>query len=285
MKGGKYKQAFTIIEIMLVLAITGLLFIGLVSSFQATIRRQRYNDSVMTAQNIFQEQYDLVSSVQNGRETGDPATSKKPDYITCSKNDASKVVKVATTGGLHAPGMSACLVYGRLIEFANSGRQIKVSSVIGLEPSKTADYKNKTETEIFKDSYISVEKAGQSEPLDMQWGSWLREPTDTGKAAVTGGMLILKSPVSGTVWTYNFTGAVPTSGSLVGMADASKVGSRRFCVISDDVDSKGRRAIIVGAGGILSGANSSAVQLAPLDVKVTNIDGTTVEPSKDYCGD
>ena len=48
MKNLKTKKAFTIIEVMLVVSISGLMLVTMLVGWNANIERQRYNDSVNT---------------------------------------------------------------------------------------------------------------------------------------------------------------------------------------------------------------------------------------------
>ncbi|MDR1032730.1 MAG: type II secretion system GspH family protein [Candidatus Nomurabacteria bacterium] len=268
MKRADFKQAFTIIEVMLVLAIVGLLFVGLIGSAQSTIRKQRYNDSVQTFENTLQEQYDLVSNIQNTRPLS--------ESIQCTPNSSSVtlVFEGTNNASYYRPGMSKCLVYGRLVEFKDMGqngkREVKVSNVIGLEPGGAEKGPDQSEISTFKNALVSKEKLGttdRSETLQMQWSSWLREPrvsSGVTPVAVTGGLLILRSPVSGTIWTYKYTGDI-TGVSLKDKVEAANAGSRSFCIMSDDAEPKSTRAVVAGGSGVFTGANSSAVQIAPLD--------------------
>ncbi|MDR0397721.1 MAG: type II secretion system GspH family protein [Candidatus Nomurabacteria bacterium] len=267
MKGENFRQAFTIIEIMLVLAIVGLLFVGLISSAQSTIRKQRYNDSVQTFENILQEQYDLVSNVQNSR--------GQTERIVCSKTTTSvNPVAKENNKDAYAPGMSDCLVYGRLIEFSDmkqgGKREIKVSNVIGLDPGEIESSADQGEVSILKNALVSKEKIGSTERSEiflMQWSSWLRNPRagSATPAVVSGGLLILRSPASGTIWTYRYSDDIKSGVALRDKVSVANIGGASFCVMSDDADPKATRAIIAGGSGMFSGANSSAVQIAPLD--------------------
>jgi type II secretory pathway pseudopilin PulG len=270
MRGENYRGAFTIIEVMLVLAITGLLFVGLIGSFQSTISKQRYNDSVVTFENALQEQYDLVSSVQNGRDL--------TQRVNCVKSGDGKSV-TSTDNGTYAPGMSKCLIYGRLIEIRDDGREVASSNVIGLDPSDNGiDLSKITEIDAFKQVIMSKEKInGNVNPdtTQMPWTAQLYNPSSPASqyndgAIASGGLLILKSPVSGTIWTYRFKNAVSGT-ALSDLIVGDNVASRSFCVRSDDAAQQSRRAVIAGGSGVLAGANSSAVQLAPLDVEVNGV--------------
>lgn len=108
MSDGGMKRGFTILELVLVLAVTAALLVGLLAGTGTVIARQRYNDSVSSFRDFLQRQYSLVADVQNNstefncRRTG---TIQAGFQISGGGDD---------TGGR---GRSDCLVYGRLLEF------------------------------------------------------------------------------------------------------------------------------------------------------------------------
>ena len=55
MKNLKTKKAFTIIEVMLVVSISGLMLVTMLVGWNANIERQRYNDSVNTFKSDIRE--------------------------------------------------------------------------------------------------------------------------------------------------------------------------------------------------------------------------------------
>ena len=59
------KNGFTLVEMSLFLAVTGLLFVGIIAGTQNTIRRQRYNDSVQNFVDFWRNIYASVSNTQN----------------------------------------------------------------------------------------------------------------------------------------------------------------------------------------------------------------------------
>ena len=62
MKNLKTKKAFTIIEVMLVVSISGLMLVTMLVGWNANIERQRYNDSVNTFKSDIQG---VFSDVEN----------------------------------------------------------------------------------------------------------------------------------------------------------------------------------------------------------------------------
>ena len=63
----KDRQGFTIIEVILFLAITGALLAGLLAGSVSSIKRQRYNDSVNDFVEFLRRTYSEVVNVENER--------------------------------------------------------------------------------------------------------------------------------------------------------------------------------------------------------------------------
>ena len=59
------KNGFTLVEMALFLALTGVLFIGIIAGTSQSIRRQKYNDSVQNFVNFWRDIYAGVSNIQN----------------------------------------------------------------------------------------------------------------------------------------------------------------------------------------------------------------------------
>ncbi|HEU4715394.1 MAG TPA: prepilin-type N-terminal cleavage/methylation domain-containing protein, partial [Candidatus Saccharimonadales bacterium] len=66
--GAKTQNGFTIIEVMLFLAITGMLAAAILVGSGVAIGQQRYRDSVSSLQSYIQQQYNKVINVTNDRD-------------------------------------------------------------------------------------------------------------------------------------------------------------------------------------------------------------------------
>ena len=118
----RFKRGFTIIEVTLVLAITGMLFVGIIAGSGLNITRQRYNDAVQNFAEFLRTVYSEVSYVQNPREGA--MSSSSPEYY-CSVGD--KIISSAahqqnTTNKTSHPGRTECAIYGKLVVF---GKQME----------------------------------------------------------------------------------------------------------------------------------------------------------------
>lgn len=64
----RWQAGFTIIEVVLFLAITGLLIVGLLAGVNSALQQQQYRDTVQSFANFLRDQYARVISVENDRE-------------------------------------------------------------------------------------------------------------------------------------------------------------------------------------------------------------------------
>lgn len=94
----KRRSGFTIIEVVLFLAISSGLAIFLLVGTSAAIQRQQYRDSVQSFASFLRGQYERVISVENDREPGQACPISGSDSGTSSR------------------GQSNCMIIGRYIE-------------------------------------------------------------------------------------------------------------------------------------------------------------------------
>lgn len=93
---GKYQRGFTIVEVVLFLAISGTLAIVLLAATTAAIQQQQYRDSVQSFAGFLRGQYEKVISVENDRTPADNCP------IASSTSGAGR-------------GQSDCVIVGRYI--------------------------------------------------------------------------------------------------------------------------------------------------------------------------
>lgn len=235
------KFGFTLIEVTLFLAITGLLFIGIAAGVQNSIFQQRYNDSVQNFAEFLRSIYSQVSNVESDK----------------------------TVGG----GRSDQAIYGKLVTFGesknlagdpNTDNAIFVYTVVGDIEDKfgsTGDtWKDLGKLNINVVSYkeeddgtYGVSLAGIAESYVPRWGAKiecidsggrLREGYFCGKDdnSFNGSLLIVRHPRSGTIYTYvyNFPIEVndvmkfsPTSGLDGARAKEFKLHNNRSSIGAD----------------------------------------------------
>jgi|GEM_PF-2913891 prepilin-type N-terminal cleavage/methylation domain len=121
------RRGFTILEVVLVIAVTGLLLVGMLIGTGSSIARQRYNDSVTGFRDFLQNQYSLVASVQNEE------SAKHCKVISTGPTPTIQWDATATERG-----RSDCLIYGKLLEFypsevSDPAKTVKVTTIIGAK--------------------------------------------------------------------------------------------------------------------------------------------------------
>lgn len=177
-----FKGGFTLIEVALFLAITGMLFIGVTVGVQNSIYQQRYNDSV---QNFIEYLRTLYSETMNVQGTGD--------------------------------GRSEKAVLGRLAIFTASDENdnsITTYSVVGdanseINTGNVLDALDNAHANIYVKEKDGAKLAGMEESYTPKWASQIQSPcksdTDCNESYAPIGMvlLIIRHPYTGTVYTYS----------------------------------------------------------------------------------
>lgn len=114
------QPGFTIIEVVLFLAVSGLLAVGLMVGTGAAIQRQQYRDSVQSYANFLRDQYARVIAVENDRGAG-----------ACPLGPGDETQR----------GQSNCVITGRYIETNNGeGSQYEVYPLYAYAPSGSSTW-------------------------------------------------------------------------------------------------------------------------------------------------
>lgn len=205
--GRHSKQGFTIIETMLVLAITGVLIAGLLVGLGSSISNQRYLDSVSSFKSLIQDQYSQIDNVTNDRDA----------HWTC---DSTATPAPAQNGGT-TPGQSDCVLLGRYLSIVDD--HITMATVVGYP--LTAASSSGTVASIKTDYALGI-STSSIQTQGLQWGAQIawpssgagaRSPTSPRSLAI----LLIRSPENGTSYTFtsdtvNDISAV-TSATLIAM--------------------------------------------------------------------
>ncbi len=236
---------FTIIEVSLFLAITGLMVAGLLVGTSASINRQRYSDAVSSLQTEMQALYSDASSVANERPLGNCANSGGVTVVTEEEQNAT------------SRGQSNCIVMGRVITIDGVKRELSTYDIVGILPPSGADTPDDLAS--IRDALPAIYKKSRATTV-LQW--------DTSVFVTTGGntyyrgayVYVVKSPASGS--TYTFTQPVSAS-SLSWQDDSSSATTQPIDLSVFSADN--RREAIVGVDpcGLVSGNSSMKVRVAP----------------------
>lgn len=209
--GIRKQTGFTVIEVMLFLAVTGLLAIGILVGSGVTIGQQRYRDSVNSVKSYLQQQYNEVAHVINGRNKS----------WTC--NSAGVITEVPSG---QARGTSDCVILGRLVTVDSTGTKLSASNVVGYRtPGTPVATSEVAEIANYKLSSSPIEPSIEEIP----WGAQIVKPKST--IAQPFSVLIIRSPLSGSILTFTAEGAPPNLNSLVAVANTENVAD--LCVNAD----------------------------------------------------
>lgn len=190
------KTGFTMIELLLFLAVTAALAITLMGGMKVSMDIQRYRDSITTLRSYVQTQYNLSTNVVNTRQ----------DNVRCDPITA--VVTTSSGGGMLAKkGMSDCMVMGRIISGDDDVSEVLSANIIGVKksvPPPAVDGKNPDELEFY--NYASIDHP-QSDPslLDqdnyaINWGSRIVKRGSLDPMRFK--MAIIRSPTTGMLRTF-----------------------------------------------------------------------------------
>lgn len=265
------KRGFTIIEVMLFLAITGLLIGGILGGTTQSLNAQRYRSGVEALRNTIREQYETSLSLRNL--TADNGMGDTNGVDPCDVIDSSSGTPMSTN---HARGTSNCLYVGRLILLqANTSQKISQLTVYPV----VAKVVVQGVSGIFRDASGALLPAapagGNTDQNSLHIAAFtdnkniiISKPVDWGLVAVTPGtdqvmnigILVFRSPLSGTVTTYvikhtdtlppdylrqlqNYMKADPT-------APDSNIQAVKLCMadLTGPLDQAQRMAITISAG-------------------------------------
>ncbi len=304
-------------EVSLFLALSALLLMGIMFGITRSISHHRFNDTVNDLNEVLRRIYSEVINVQNSRK----GQIEKKEFcsiasIGLSHSTTSAFKKTYLSASDDQPGRTDCAIYGKLIVFGsnldaqdNTSRiftydiigDIFTDKLINKKYLSSGD-KDKDITDdalvalqLVKADFVSVENndnfcglssAGSSFSYDPQWGANIESATKG--QGLKGMVLIVRSPLSGTVHTYTYENLVSTPDNIVGapsfdskcspskiaefvhyrnkflnpkLSSFSNTKDITLCVGSDDLITNRRRAIRIKAGG----HNASAIELLPAD--------------------
>jgi hypothetical protein len=185
--GTKKTAGFTIIEVMLFLAVSGALAVGILVGSGVAINQQRYRDSVSSLKSFFQQQYSDTTNTTNSRNG------------TEACNNAVIVTPPAYIPVPQARGTTDCLLLGRSIVVSNDGTQVTVSNVVGYRTSDTAPLEPTDALELTTNYNLAISPIDQ-EVKNVDWGARVVKPKTSTAQPLS--MMIIHSPLSGSIMTF-----------------------------------------------------------------------------------
>lgn len=246
--GTKTNNGFTIIETMLFLGVAGALTIAILAGSGMAINQQRYKDSVNSLKSFIQQQYSEVTNTVNGRSGGE----------SCSNAVVVQPPEIVTP---QPRGTSDCIRLGRFITIDETGQKLTASNVVGHRAASAPEEASDI-AEIQANYTLGISPIAQ-EAATIAWGATVVKESTTTPLAVS--LLILRSPLSGSVMTYTQEGVVTDLMSMVTMANANT--TQNLCIHTT-------------AGAF--GGDRLAVQISPF---ATNQGAIQIPPESDnVCG-
>jgi len=259
-------RGFTIIEVALFLALSGLLMIGLIVGTNASISRQRYNDSVNNFAEFLRTAYNDVANISNDNTSsaGNSNTAVYGKLITfgeATENDAGTITPFSDVYVYDVAGYavnSSYLTDSNTIEVLKKVQANIVYDLNRDNPSNSA----KNYTFYRRTSYT------------IPWIASFEQP-GTNKRYY-GMLLIVRSPISGTIQTFsltyydqsqvpNFSYAIANNPASIidfsAVLDTLERADVTICIDSEDNHSDHRRAVHLDRHAV----NSSGVALIDLD--------------------
>ncbi len=232
-------RGFTIIETVLVLAVTGLVLSVVLVGIGSSLRAERYRDAVNQTLDFFQGQYNLSSNIYNDR----------------SSTDTCTISGINPDSGGQGRGTSGCLILGRILR-STDGQNISIKQVIArIDPTSITDEAKKTNVQVLRDSALT--DGGISSSYQIAWNATLLNPASHNPSAFT--MMVVQSPVSGMISTFvDATSGTPTIASL--LTTAQPVPGTVFCIDPSGIMNIGTQptGIVIDANA----ANTSGVRQA-----------------------
>lgn len=195
--GIRFSRGFTIIEVSLFLAISGLLFAALILGVSNTITQQRYRENVVDFAAYLQNQYSETSNIRNIRNGEEQ----------CQNG-------IINQNATESRGTSDCVILGRAIQI--DGDNVSSSSVLGVE---VGDYDINNDIQAIKDFGPHLSNFASSN-LVLDWQNTIRT---AGNNRSTASILILRSPASGLIRVFAWDSPIPDD--LAQMIDNSTAAS------------------------------------------------------------
>jgi len=193
------ERGFTVIEVMLFLAITGGLFAALMIGVGIGISQQHYLDSVRSYKALLQNQYSEVVNTRN-------------EDVDDWKCGGSGTIESATSRDPKR-GASQCVILGRVIVV--NGNKITTSSVTGYDPTGTTQDNDGDGTDdgqqvsstddiiVLTKYYQAKQAAFDKQEDEVDWGSYLATAPNGGdRSSSKAVIIIVKSPATGLVRTF-----------------------------------------------------------------------------------
>jgi type II secretory pathway pseudopilin PulG len=181
---------FTIIETLLVLAVTGALLTAIFATVGVSLNHQRYRDAAENLKLVMQSQYEDLNSVTNDRTN------------TWSCNESARL----SEDTVEIRGQSDCTLVGKLVTIDDE--RLRIYTILAHERASATPIANDI-TSLRNNYALSVSTIG-NENRELEWGTniaWPRvsEGTTRGSSLTPRfvAFLFVKSPDTGQIYTFS----------------------------------------------------------------------------------
>lgn len=223
---GAFRKGFTIIEVMLFLALSGLLLVGILGGLGDNIARQRYNDAVQDVVNILRDQYSFVADTQITVREADTSCYGlvSSDIEGGEPTDYFRLKNLSAPDSMSHRGRTNCVVYGAVVTIGEN--RMETTELLGKDyltvnrELPNGIPANATELEVLgkyvKANNLSfnctsgytacyIHTAGRVIKQNTKWGTRM---LDVEGNPLQKTLLIFRSPRDGSIRTYVMDGLV-----------------------------------------------------------------------------
>ena len=185
----KRRFGFTLIEVSLFLAVSGLLLMGIIIGTQNSINAQRFNDAT---QNFMEFLRTVYSEVENPQSPGDG----RSDYAIYGR-----LISFGQTTALDGSNIPSYEQRIYVYDVIGNGDNISTSSGLATAALIAANANVVFENKDVSGVVTSVSYAGDVREYIPTWGSVIDDATKANGTPYTGSILITRHPKSGTIST------------------------------------------------------------------------------------
>lgn len=294
-----HRSGFTIIEVILVLAISTALAVAILGTITGNIHRQRFVDSYTDLVNYLRSAYTSTINVQN------PRLYAEESGFSCTINSIwDENGRLTTnTDTDNYPGRSRCAIYGKLITFGENDPEtgtpttkVHMYDIIGRVYTGQMNIENSIGDNAINslkavaanvvtlrstNSSCRVHFAGQESSYIPQWQARIEQPAD--HQLLRGAIMIVRSPISGTVRTYTYdqSGQTFDVGQLIENLNRNAPSQSCETASLEQFRPYANNALLYGALGEVSSGLSNILQYELKDSKMQNKQDFTLCLSSD----
>lgn len=222
-------KGFTIIEVMLFLAVSGLMAVLLLGGWTLMINTQRYKDTVDTVYGYMQDQYNLVYNVENER----------GQELMCTSGGVSEGASDDFRG------QSDCVLMGRFIKLVD-GKTFQSYAVVGQEPDGDIEGDDNDAIREYNPTVVTQSIGLSEAEQPVPWDGTIVGMSGSDNARSLN-ILLLRSPVSGIVHRYIVNSNGPMDLTIDGsdISDNNENQDVTLCFEPGVIVQGGRQAVVI----------------------------------------